>query len=76
MRYKNQLAHDPGTPNAVGAVSMAIALNQLEKIGIKKIEAYESALAREAFDAMEKNEKVRLLVRSDTVNNQCVIQTA
>ncbi|MBU0597973.1 aminotransferase class V-fold PLP-dependent enzyme [Patescibacteria group bacterium] len=65
LRYKNQLAHDPGTPNAVGAVSMAIALNQLEKIGIEKIEAYESDLAREAFDALKKNERVCLLVRSN-----------
>jgi len=65
LRYKNQLAHDPGTPNAVGAVSMAIALNQLKKIGIEKIESYESNLAREAFDVLKKNEKVRLLVKSN-----------
>jgi len=65
LRYKNQLAHDPGTPNAVGAVSMAIALNQLEKIGIGKIESYESDLAREAFNSLKNNSKVRLLVRSN-----------
>lgn len=65
LRYKNQLAHDPGTPNAVGAVSMAIALNQLEQIGIEKIERYESALTRKAFEIMEKNKKIRLLVKNN-----------
>ncbi len=65
LRYKNQLAHDPGTPNAVGAVSMAIAFNQLKAMGIDKIEAYESGLARRAYEAMKKNKKVRLFVRDN-----------
>lgn len=65
LRYKNQLAHDPGTPNAVGAVSMAIAFNQLKAMGIEKIEVYESGLARRAYEAMKKNKKVRLLVRDN-----------
>ncbi|KKW33151.1 MAG: Aminotransferase, class V [Candidatus Uhrbacteria bacterium GW2011_GWA2_52_8d] len=65
LRYKNQLAHDPGTPNAVGAVSMAIAFNQLKAMGIEKIEAYETGLARRAYEAMKKNKKVRLLVRDN-----------
>jgi len=65
LRYKNQLAHDPGTPNAVGAVSMAIALQHLKKIGIEKIEAYESGLARLAYDAMKENKNIRLLVRDE-----------
>lgn len=63
LRYKNQLAHDPGTPNAVGAVSMSLALKQLKTLGIEKIENYESNLAKSAYDAMKKNSKVRLLVR-------------
>lgn len=65
LRYKNQLAHDPGTPNAVGAVSMAIAINQLKALGIKRIEEYESSLARVAFEEMKKNDKIKLLVKSN-----------
>lgn len=65
LRYKNQLAHDPGTPNAVGAVAMAIAINQLKTLGIKNIEDYESGLTREAFEEMKKNKKVKLLVKSE-----------
>lgn len=65
LRYKNQLAHDPGTPNAVGAVAMAIALKQLETLGIKKVENYESNLARLAFEEMKKNPKIRLLVKDE-----------
>lgn len=65
LRYKNQLAHDPGTPNAVGAVAMDIALKQIEAIGIEKIETYESGLARSAYEAMKKNKKIRLLVRDN-----------
>lgn len=65
LRYKNQLSHDPGTPNAIGAVSMAIALNQLEEIGVEKIKSYESNLVREAFDLLKENKKVRILVKSN-----------
>src|SRR3989339_1405629 len=62
LRYKNQLAHDPGTPNAIGAVAMSVALEKLKEIGIDRIEAYESRLTRIAFDALKKNPKVRILV--------------
>lgn len=83
LRYKNQLAHDPGTPNAVGAVAMAIALKTLKNIGIGKIEEYESNLARKAYEAMKQNSKINLLVKDNqlstvipfTVNGQdsCIV---
>ena len=62
LRYKNQLAHDPGTPNAVGAIAMAEAIEQLEKIGIENVERYETALTKKAFEALKKNPKVEVYV--------------
>jgi len=62
LRYRTQLAHDPGTPNAVGAVSMATALEQLEKIGIANVEKYESTLTQKAFNALKNNPKVKFYV--------------
>jgi len=62
LRYKNQLAHDPGTPNAVGAIAMAEALEQLEKIGIENVEKYETNLTKKAFDALKNNPKVEVYV--------------
>jgi len=62
LRYKNQLAHDPGTPNAIGAISMAEAIKQLEKIGIENVEKYETNLTKKAFLALKNNPKIDLYV--------------
>jgi len=62
LRYKNQLAHDPGTPNAVGAVAMASALKQLKEIGLKNVEEYEYALTKKVFDKLKNNSKIDLYV--------------
>jgi cysteine desulfurase len=68
LRYKNQLAHDPGTPNAVGAVAMAIALRELRKIGLEKIESYEKYLAKKLFDYMKTNPNIELYVSKNQLN--------
>jgi len=62
LRYKNQLAHDPGTPNAVGAIAMASALEKLEDIGIENVEQYETVLAQKVFDALKDNPNIELYV--------------
>ncbi|MCL7931718.1 aminotransferase class V-fold PLP-dependent enzyme [Halomonas llamarensis] len=59
---KSQLAHDPGTPNTVGAVAMAAAIEEISRIGIERIEAYEYNLAKQMFDALQDNSHVKLLV--------------
>lgn len=69
LRYKNQMAHDPGTPNAVGAIGMAIALRKLKKIGIKNVESYERKLTNLAFEALRKNPKVILYVDKKHLNS-------
>jgi len=63
LRYNNQLAHDPGTPNAIGSVSMALALKELSTLGIEKIEDYETTLTKQVFNEMKKNPKIKLLVK-------------
>jgi cysteine desulfurase len=65
LRYKNQMAHDPGTPNAVGAVAMSLALQKLDEIGIDNIQKYENALSQKVFGALSQNKKVRLYVRRE-----------
>lgn len=62
LRYHNQLAHDPGTPNAVGAVAMMYALQTLKKIGLKNIEAYEKHLTEKMYNALNKNNRVNVYV--------------
>lgn len=68
LRYKNQLAHDPGTPNAVGAVSLALALTTLKEIGLENIEKYEKHLSEKLFDYMKSNPKIELFVSKDHLN--------
>lgn len=68
LRYKNQLAHDPGTPDAVGAVSLAIALGKLKEIGLENIEKYEKHLTQKLFDYMKSNPKIELFVSENHLN--------
>ena len=63
IRYQNQMAHDPGTPNAIGAVSMASALKKLSDIGIKNIEEYEKSLVEFVFDELSQIKGVELYVK-------------
>lgn len=62
LRYENQLAHDPGTPNAVGAVSMGLALEELQRVGLKKVEEYETNLTKHTYQELKKIDGVKLLV--------------
>ncbi len=68
LRYRNQLAHDPGTPNAVGAISMACALQELTKIGLDNVYTYEHRLAKLAFDYLKTNHKVDLYITEKHLN--------
>lgn len=68
LRYRNQLAHDPGTPNAVGAVAMATALTKLAEIGIENVERYENDLAHKAYAAISVFPNVEVYVRPEHLN--------
>ncbi len=62
LRYENQLAHDPGTPNAIGAITMASALSTLQDLGMKNVELYEKKLAERAYTALQHNPRIDLHV--------------
>jgi cysteine desulfurase len=62
LRYQNNLAHDAGTPNALGAVTMAVALSALKKLGLKNIEQTEKRLAQFVWRALAKNPALDLYV--------------
>jgi cysteine desulfurase len=68
MRYQNQLAHDPGTPNAVGAISMAAAIKQIKKLDVNDIEKYEKELSLKLFDYLSSNNKVEVYVKKKHLN--------
>jgi cysteine desulfurase len=68
LRYENQLAHDPGTPNAIGAVALALALNELKRIGLKRIEHYEKSLTKRLYTYLKSNPKVELFVSEKHLN--------
>ncbi len=62
LRYKNNQAHDPGTPNFVGARALHYAINELEEIGLENIKEYEHALVRSAFEGLSNIKKVKTYV--------------
>lgn len=49
IRATTQLAHDPGTPNSVGAIAIAAALETLAGLGMDTVAAYENDLAHQAY---------------------------
>lgn len=68
LRYRNQLAHDPGTPNAVGAIAMSAALKALTKIGLENVATHEHRLARRAYEYLWSNPKIELFVPERHLN--------
>jgi cysteine desulfurase/selenocysteine lyase len=65
IRYYTEQAHDPGTPNAVAAVSMAAATKTLLRIGMQEIEEHESRLTKWVYDVLCDNSAVRLYVKPE-----------
>ena len=65
LRFHNQLAHDPGTPNAVGAIAMATALTVLKELGLENVRAYEQRLSSRLCEGLKAIPGVRLHVSSE-----------
>jgi len=61
-RFPTVQAHDPGTPNAVGAISIAKAAEVLESIGYDRIHEYESDLVRTAYRGLKDTDGVEVYV--------------
>lgn len=68
-RFNTVQAHDPGTPNALGAIAMAAATEVINSLGHQNIEEYESTLVREAADKLSKIEGVQLYVPQDKLGS-------
>lgn len=54
--------HDPGTPNALGAIAIAAAADVLNTVGYDAINAYESGLVQSAFTQLKRIPRVSLYV--------------
>lgn len=70
-KFKTVQTHDPGTPNAVGIISMAEATKELGKVGMDKIASYEHNLIRYAFSELENIDGLKIY--SDPNNNPSMI---
>src|SRR3989338_11028162 len=51
-RFTTVQSHDPGTPNAMGALAIASAIDVLADLDYNKIQGYESVLVKEAWDGL------------------------
>lgn len=65
LRFETELAHDPGTPNAVGAVAMAAAIEEISKIGLETIFGHEQSLAVRAHEGLSSIPGVELYVKRE-----------
>lgn len=61
-RFPTVQTHEPGTPNAVGAVALAKATEVLEVTGYDRIHEYESDLVRTAFRELNQIGSVKVYV--------------
>ena len=69
-REFNNQAFDPGTPNSVGAYSMAVALKFLKKtLGYSSIEQYEHNLALYAYKKLKEIPEVKLYVSEEDLGS-------
>ena len=68
LRYFNQQAHDPGTPNAVGTIAMGLALEKIKDIGIENIKKHERKLTRKIYEYMISNPKLKIHVEESHLN--------
>ena len=61
-RFPTVQTHDPGTPNAIGALAIAKSIEELEEIGMDRLKDYEHGLVGLAIDELRKSTRVRLYV--------------
>ena len=64
-RYKTVQAHDPGTPNAIGAIAIASSIKIIENLGYDKIKEYESRMASEIFEKLNKIKNIKIYISKE-----------
>lgn len=67
-KYRTVRTHDPGTANAVGAVSMASAFQVLEELGYENIQDYEHKIVHYAFTEMSKIPGVKIYILEENLS--------
>ncbi|MBI2436476.1 MAG: aminotransferase class V-fold PLP-dependent enzyme [Candidatus Magasanikbacteria bacterium] len=66
---KTNLLHDPGTPNAVGAIAMSTALQKLTELGLKNIHTHEYKITKKIFDYLKTNPQVTVYTKEEHLNS-------
>ncbi len=60
--FKTEMAHDPGTPNAIGAIAIAEAIKIICALGYNKISEYESGIVTKTYAELKKIKEVKLYI--------------
>jgi cysteine desulfurase / selenocysteine lyase len=63
-RYLTERAHDPGTPNAMGPIALAKAMDVLDDVGRDRISDYEHDVVHHAYQRLAGVPGLRMYVRS------------
>ena len=62
---------EAGSPNVIGAVSLAVAIRTLKSIGMKTIEEYENKLTTYSLNMLKSMDDVVLYIDPESKKNQC-----
>jgi cysteine desulfurase len=66
-RFYTEQAHDPGTPNTMGAIAIARAIQILEALGREQIADYERALVQYTFEKLQQISDVILHMSGNSI---------
>lgn len=66
-RFCTERAHDPGTPNAMGAIAIARAIQILEALGREKIADYEHSLVQYTYEQLQRIPDVIMYVSNHSL---------
>ncbi len=66
-RFYTERAHDPGTPNAMGAIAIAKAIEIIEELGRDRIAEYEHSLVEFTFIRLKAIPGVKVHISGDNI---------
>jgi cysteine desulfurase len=66
-RFYTERAHDPGTPNSMGVIAIARAIQILEALGREHIAAYEHSLVQYTYEQLQRIPSVILHVHGNSL---------
>ncbi|MGB3401258.1 MAG: aminotransferase class V-fold PLP-dependent enzyme [Microcoleaceae cyanobacterium] len=68
-RFYTEQAHDPGTPNTMGAIAIARAIQILEALGRENIADYEQSLVQYTFEKLQQIKDVILYISGNSIGH-------